>query len=98
MDTTKKYPLLEINLNKISDNTKYLLDLCNENNISISAVVKGVNADEEVVDVLIEGGCNYIASSRLEQLISLKKKVIENSMAFFNILPDKLSGSGKEPE
>ena len=66
MDTTKKYPLLEINLNKISDNTKYLLDLCNENNISISAVVKGVNADEEVVDVLIEGGCNYIASSRLE--------------------------------
>lgn len=37
MDTTKKYPLLEINLNKISDNTKYLLDLCNENNISISA-------------------------------------------------------------
>ena len=74
MDTTKKYPLLEINLNKISDNTKYLLDLCNENNISISAVVKGVNADEEVVDVLIEGGCNYIASSRLEQLISLKKK------------------------
>ena len=36
METTKKYPLLEINLNKISDNTKYLLDLCNENNISIS--------------------------------------------------------------
>ena len=30
MDTIQNYPLLEINLNKIADNTKYLTNLCNE--------------------------------------------------------------------
>lgn len=77
MDTTKNYPLLEINLNKIADNTKYLVDLCNKNNISIAGVIKGVNADEEVVNVLADGGCKYLASSRIEQLTDLKEKNIE---------------------
>lgn len=77
MDTTKNYPVLEINLNKIADNTKYLVDLCNEKNISIAGVIKGVNADQEVVDVLVNGGCKYLASSRLEQLTKIKEKSIE---------------------
>lgn len=77
MDTTTNYPLLEINLNKIADNTKYLVDLCNKNNISIAGVIKGVNADEEVVNVLADGGCKYLASSRIEQLTDLKGKNIE---------------------
>lgn len=77
MDTTMNYPILEINLNKISDNTKYLVDLCNKNNISIAGVIKGVNADEEVVNVLSNGGCKYLASSRIEQLIDLKIKNLE---------------------
>ena len=77
METTKNYPLLEINLNKIADNTKYLVDLCNKNNISIAGVIKGVNADEEVVNVLADGGCKYLASSRIEQLTDLKEKNIE---------------------
>ena len=77
MDTTKNYPLLEINLNKIADNTKYLVDLCNKNNISIAGVIKGVNADEEVVNVLADGGCKYLASSRIEQITDLKEKNIE---------------------
>lgn len=76
MDTTIKYPLLEINLNKIADNTKYLVDLCNENNISIAGVIKGVNAKEKVVDVLAQGGCKYLASSRIQQLITLKGKYV----------------------
>lgn len=77
MDTKQQYPLLEINLNKIADNTKYLVDLCNENNISIAGVIKGVNAQQEVVNVLADGGCKYLASSRIEQLIELKEKNIE---------------------
>lgn len=76
MYTTQNYPLLEINLNKIADNTKYLVGLCKENNISIAGVIKGVNAEEKVVDVLAEGGCKYLASSRIEQLINLKEKYI----------------------
>lgn len=77
MENTQKYPLLEINLNKIADNTKYLVDLCNENNISVAGVIKGVNAQEKVVDILANNGCKYIASSRIEQLTNLKDKYID---------------------
>lgn len=77
MNITKNYPLLEINLDKIAGNTKYLVDLCNEKDISIAGVIKGVNADEEVVSVLAEGGCKYLASSRIEQLTNLKEKHIK---------------------
>ena len=77
MDTTKCYPLLEINLNKISDNTKYLVDICKEKGINIAGVIKGVNAQPQIVDVLVEGGCKYLASSRIEQLIGLKEKGIK---------------------
>ena len=76
MENTQKYPLLEINLNKIADNTRYLVDLCNENNISVAGVIKGVNAQEKVVDILANNGCEYIASSRIEQLRNLKEKYI----------------------
>lgn len=77
MDTIQNYPLLEINLNKIADNTKYLTNLCNEKNISIAGVIKGVNADDEVVEILANSGCKYLASSRLEQLTQLKEKNIQ---------------------
>ena len=89
MDTKQQYPLLEINLNKIADNTKYLVDLCNENNISIAGVIKGVNAQQEVVDVLADGGCKYLASSRIEQLIELKEKNIEKETMLIR-MPMKL--------
>lgn len=77
MKNKLKYPLLEINLNKIADNTKYLVDLCNENDISVAGVIKGVNAEEKVVEILADNGCKYIASSRIEQLTNLKEKYIE---------------------
>ncbi|GAA0706508.1 ornithine racemase Orr [Paraclostridium ghonii] len=77
MNTAPKYPLLEINLNKIFDNTKCLVNLCKEKEISISGVIKGVNADPQIIDALVDGGCKYLASSRIEQLISLKEKGIK---------------------
>lgn len=78
MKTIERYPLLEINLNKISDNTKYLVNICEKKGISIAGVIKGVNANPQVVDVLVEGGCKYISSSRIEQLINLKDEGIDN--------------------
>ncbi|WP_297136772.1 alanine/ornithine racemase family PLP-dependent enzyme [Terrisporobacter sp.] len=77
MDAITSYPLLEINLNKISDNTNFLVNICEEKGINIAGVIKGVNAEPQIVNVLAQGGCKYLASSRIEQLINLKEKNIE---------------------
>lgn len=76
MNNNEKYPALEINLAKIYENTKYIVNLCKEQDIKIAGVVKGVNAQHEVAEKMVEGGCEYVASSRIEQLIQLKEKGI----------------------
>ncbi|MGL5316463.1 MAG: alanine/ornithine racemase family PLP-dependent enzyme [Peptostreptococcaceae bacterium] len=74
MSSEAKYPLLEIDLNKIYENAKYITDICKGLDISIAGVIKGLNAQTGVVEKLIEGGCEYIASSRIEQLVEIKEK------------------------
>ncbi|MGL5346829.1 MAG: alanine racemase [Peptostreptococcaceae bacterium] len=78
MEYNEKYPLLEINLNKIYENVKYIVSLCDNLDINVAGVIKGLNAQDEVVKKLVEGGCKYIASSRIEQLINLKQNDINN--------------------
>ena len=78
MENTYKYPVLEINLNKIYENTNYIVNLCKNLDINIAGVVKVVNAQIEVVEKMVEGGCKYIASSRIEQLINIKEEGIKN--------------------
>lgn len=74
MTTTDKYPLLEINLNKIYENAKIIVEKCKENGITVSGIIKGVNGEERVARELVRAGCTYIASSRLEQLKELREK------------------------
>ena len=68
-----KYPMLEINLKKIHENVKSMVDLCTPRGISIAGVVKGFNAITEVALQFVDGGCTYIASSRMNQIIKLSK-------------------------
>lgn len=74
MNTTEKYPLLEINLTKIYENAKIIVEKCKEKGISVSGIIKGVNGMECVVKEFVRAGCTHIASSRLEQLVELKQK------------------------
>ena len=68
-----KYPVLEINLKKINENIKSMVDLCRSQGISIAGVVKGANGAPEVVEQFVSAGCSYIASSRMDQIIKLKE-------------------------
>lgn len=68
-----KYPMLKINLKSIYNNVKHIVELCNSKNISIAGVVKGFNGLPRVVEQFINGGCKYIASSRMDQIISLSE-------------------------
>ncbi|WP_099191343.1 alanine/ornithine racemase family PLP-dependent enzyme [Tepidibacter mesophilus] len=69
----QKYPILEIDLNKIYQNTKYMVDLCDSRGISIASVAKGFNGLPKVVEQFVNAGCKYIAHSRIEQIIKLKE-------------------------
>lgn len=80
-----KYPLLEINLNKIYENAKYTVDLCNSLGISVAGVVKGFNALPKVVDQFISAGCKYIAHSRMDQIIKLKQQGLTMPMMMIRI-------------
>ena len=66
------YPQLEINLEKIYNNARYIVNLCHDANIEVAGVVKGCNNIQEVVEVFIEAGCKWIADSRIKRFHGLR--------------------------
>lgn len=71
------YPRLNIDLNKIHANTKYFVDLCNENNIDLMAVTKSFCADPVLAEKQVEAGVKYLADSRIQNLVKMKDIAVE---------------------
>ncbi len=71
-----KYPILEIDLNKLSQNAQAIIEKCKQKNIEVTGVVKGCNASVSVTEELVKQGCHSIGSSRIDQLIKLKHEGI----------------------
>jgi len=71
-----KYPILEIDLNKLSQNAQAIIERCKQKNIQVTGVVKGCNACVSVTKELVKQGCHSIGSSRIDQLIELTRKGI----------------------
>ncbi|PAB60006.1 alanine racemase [Anaeromicrobium sediminis] len=67
-----KYPILEINLNSIYHNVNEITSRCHCKNVSVAGVIKGCGGIQEIAEEFIKGGCDFLASSRIEQLIKLK--------------------------
>lgn len=64
------YPRLICNINKLKHNVATILTQAKEKNINISAVVKGMSAWPDVVEVIVQSGVTSIADSRI---LNLKK-------------------------
>lgn len=80
-----KYPIMEVDLKKVYQNAKYMVDLCNSNGISVAGVVKGFNGLPSVVDQFVNAGCDYIAHSRINGIIKLKEYGISSPMMLVRI-------------
>jgi len=80
-----KYPVLEVNLKKVHENIKSMVDLCSSQGIGISGVVKGFDALPEVAKQFENAGCTHIASSRMDQLIKLKKYGFEKPFMMIRV-------------
>ncbi len=73
MSSNLKYPILEINLDKVYQNAKHMIDLCDSKGINIASVVKGFNGLPQVVEQFVKAGSKYIAHSRMDQIVKLKE-------------------------
>lgn len=68
-----KNPRVEINLNKITHNTKEIVSICSRFNISVAGVTKVFCGDTDVAKAMEKGGIEYIADSRIQNIIGLKE-------------------------
>ena len=73
----ERYPVLEINLKKLYENTKIVTKLCRENGINVAGIIKGFGGIAEGAEEMAKGGCYQIGSSRIEQLKALKDRGLD---------------------
>ncbi len=66
------YPRVEVDLKKLEYNTKSLVNICRELDIKVAGVTKVFCGDPEITKAYVNGGIDYIADSRIENLIKLK--------------------------
>lgn len=74
------YPLIEIDLKKLEDNSRFMSQLCSKQGIGLMGVTKCFCAIPEASFAMVKGGIKMLADSRVENLIRLKdipvKKVL----------------------
>ncbi len=66
------YPRIEIDLEKLTHNTKKIVNLCHGQNIKVAGVTKVFCADPNIVKAYVSGGVDYLADSRIENLIKME--------------------------
>ena len=67
-----EYPKVKIDLNKIEHNVKVIVNLCKKNDIKVAGVTKVFCANPKITQAYIDGGIDYLADSRIENLINLR--------------------------
>lgn len=66
------YPRIEIDIDKLTHNTKTIVNLCHKKDIKVAGVTKVFCADPNIVKAYISGGIDYLADSRIENLIKMR--------------------------
>ncbi len=65
-------PRIEISLSKIQDNTRILSRLYGLKGISLMGVTKAVLGEPAIAEAMIKGGVEFIADSRIENIIRMR--------------------------
>jgi ornithine racemase len=69
----KDYPCIEVNLNKITENTRQIIDICKEKGIHVAGVSKVFCAKLPIVRAMLDAGIELIGDSRIENLKKIQK-------------------------
>lgn len=65
-------PRIEVNLNKVKHNTSELKKMCHGKNIQLAGVTKVFCGIPKIAEVMVEGGVDMLADSRIENLKKLE--------------------------
>ncbi len=76
---------LEIYLNKIEENAQRIVERCRPLGIDVLGVTKGFTAIPRIVEAMIRGGIERLADSRMENIVSLRKKGFTQSITLLRI-------------
>lgn len=79
------YPLLTIDLQKLEQNTRSVVDLTAKHSITVAGVIKGCSGLPRVAEAMLAGGCREIASSRLWQLEQCRKEGITEPLMMIRL-------------
>ncbi|MEC8956789.1 MAG: alanine/ornithine racemase family PLP-dependent enzyme [Nitrospinota bacterium] len=66
-------PRIEISLSQIRENTQVLSKMYMSKGISLMGVTKAVLGEPSIAKAMIEGGAQFIADSRIENILKMKK-------------------------
>ena len=75
-----RYPVLEIDLNKLRHNTKVELDFFHAHGIEVMGVNKVFNGMPETAEAIVQGGMKVVAESNMGNLIKLKNLPCEKAL------------------
>lgn len=77
--------VLEIDLDKITYNTIQVVKRCHLLGISVLGVTKGFSAMHPIVSALVEGGVEGLADSRMENIIELRKREVNQEITLLRL-------------
>lgn len=79
------YPLIEVNLDKITQNTRVMTDLCACFKIQVAGVTKVACGSPHVAQAMLSGGVRQIADARLENLVRLRENGVCGDLLLLRI-------------
>jgi len=80
-------PYVSIDLAKIEQNARAIVELCAQQGISVAGVTKATCGSPEVARAMLRGGCSSIGDSRLKNVRRLRAGGIETSYMLLRIPP-----------
>jgi len=81
----KGCPILEIYLDKITENAKNVVIECGKKGIDVIGVTKGFSANHHIVKAMIAGGIKSLADARMENIVELRKRNVDIPITLLRI-------------
>jgi len=80
-------PYLTIDLDKIEQNARVIVDLCARHGIAVTGVTKGVCGHPDVANAMLRGGVSAIGESHIENIRRLKSAGVETPYLLLRLPP-----------
>lgn len=78
-------PILEIDLDKVTENTNKVVSICQKQGIRVLGVTKGFSADHQIVEAMISGGIGGLADARMENIVELRNRNFHQHITLLRI-------------